>query len=83
MPKILSGFLKSDEAKKRAHRIAGFMLILAAVVNWWIVIEDGVSNARVITAIVASVVAVLELLYPTRRRLLRRRRSAPGSKEAL
>ena len=78
MPKILSRFLKSDEAKKRAHRIAGFILLLVAVVDWWIVIEDGVSNARVITGIVASVTAVLELLFPTRRRLLRRRRSAPG-----
>ncbi|MFZ1948420.1 MAG: hypothetical protein WAW06_12810 [bacterium] len=78
MPKILSRFLKSAEAKKRAHRIAGFMLLLVAMVDWWIVIEDGVSPARVITGIAASGAAVLELVFPRRRGLLRRRGSAPA-----
>ncbi|MCU0638770.1 MAG: CPBP family intramembrane metalloprotease [Candidatus Krumholzibacteria bacterium] len=76
MPKILSRFLKSDEAKKRARRITLFALLLVAVVDWWIVIEDGASNARVITGIVASATLALEMFYPTRRRLLRRKR--PG-----
>lgn len=76
MRRILSRFLKSDKAKKRARRISVFALFLVAVVNWWIVIEDGASNARVITGIVASVTLVLELFFPARRRLLRWKR--PG-----
>ena len=78
MPKLLSRFLKSPEAKKKAHRIAGALLFLVAAVSWWIVIEEGASPARVINGVVASAVAVLELFLPNRPRLMRRRKSQPG-----
>ena len=78
MPRLLSRFLKSPEAKQKAHRVAGVMFLLVAAFSWWIVIEDGASPARVIGGVAASVAAVLELFLPKRRRLLRRQRSAPG-----
>ena len=78
MPGLVSRFLKSPQAKQRAHRVAGVGLFLVAAVNWWIVIEDGASPARVLGAVVASVAAGVELFLPRRRRLLRGRRSAPG-----
>lgn len=78
MPKLLRRFLKSPEAKKKAHRVAGVMFLLVAATDWWIVIEDGATPARVIGGVAASVAAVLELFLPRRRRLLRWRRSAPG-----
>jgi hypothetical protein len=78
MPKLVSRFLKSPEAKKKAHRVAGVIFLLVAATDWWIVIEDGATPARVIAGVAASVAAVLELFVPRRRRLLRSRRSAPG-----
>jgi len=78
MPKPMTKFLKSPEAKQRAHRIAGVIFLLVAAIDWWIVIEDGASPARVLGGVAASVAAVLELFLPRRRRLLRRWRSAPG-----
>lgn len=69
MPRLLSRFLKSPEAKQKAHRVAGVMFLLAAAVSWLVVIEDGASPARVIGGIAASVAAVLELFVPRRRRL--------------
>jgi hypothetical protein len=78
MPKLLSRFLKSPEAKKKAHRVAGVILLLVAAINWWIVIENGATAARVIGGVAASVAAILELFLPKKRGLLRWRRSAPG-----
>jgi hypothetical protein len=77
MPGLLSRLLKSPEAKQRAHRIAGVMFLLVAATDWWIVIEDGATRGRVLGGVAASVAAVLELLFPRRRGLLRRWRSAP------
>ncbi len=76
MPKLLSRFMKSPEAERKARRISLAMLFIIAAVNWWIVIEDGASPARVIAGVVASLVAMIELLFPRRRRLFRRRKSA-------
>jgi uncharacterized membrane protein len=78
MPKLISRFLASSSGKHRAHLITGIAVVLVAAVNWWLVVDEGPSPARIIAGIVASVAAVLELVLPNRRRLLRRRRPAPG-----
>ena len=78
MGRMLSRFVVSPRAKRRARVISVVLFGLVAALSWWGIAEDGPSPARVITAIVASVAVVLDLVLPKRRRLFRRSPSAPG-----
>ena len=78
MGRLLSRFVVSPRAKRRARTISAVLFALVAALSWWAVAEDGPSPARMITAIVASVAVVLDLLLPKRRGLFRRSVSAPG-----
>jgi len=76
--RLLSRRVGSPQSKQKAHRVAGVIFLLVAAIDWWIVVEDGATRARVLAGIAASVAAVLELALPGKRGLLRRWRSAPG-----
>ena len=78
MGQLLSRFVVSPRAKRRARVISAVLFALVAALSWWAVAEDGPSPARLITAIVASVAAILDLVLPKRRRLFRRSPSRPG-----
>ncbi len=78
MAGLLSRFAVSPRAKQRARLISVIVFGVVAAMSWWSIIEEGASPARVITAIVTSVAALLDALLPKRKRLLRRSTSAPG-----
>lgn len=66
---LLSRFVVSPRAKRRARVISVFLFGLLAVLSWWTVVEDGPSTARVITAIMATAAVILDVALPKRRRL--------------
>jgi hypothetical protein len=70
---LFSGFVKSPDARARVQGVSAILLFLVAVLGWWTIHTDGASPARVIGAVAASVAAVLQLLFPNRRRQRRRR----------
>jgi len=46
--------------------VTGVALALVAIVNWWLVAEEGPSAAKVIAAVVATVAAVIQLAVRVR-----------------
>lgn len=75
----MSRIFKSPEAQARASKAAGIVFLIVAATNWWIVIEDGASRARLIGAIAATVAALVGLFFPNRRRRAGERESTPDS----
>jgi hypothetical protein len=56
-------------------------LAMVAVLSWWMIIEEGATRARLLAAIATTAGALLEIVLPGRRRLLRRSRTSPESNE--
>ncbi len=54
-------FIKSPRIAARIRRLMVVGFALTAAINWWMVVDEGPSNARVITAIVTTLVVVVEL----------------------
>ena len=71
MPKMLRGVIKSPTVRRRLLLISGLVFVLVAALSWWTVMEEGATTARVLAAVASSVAAVLQLAFPTRRRLFR------------
>ena len=61
-------FIKSPHIVARIRRLTMIGFALTAVINWWMVIDEGPSDARVITAVVTTLVVVVELTLRRRRR---------------
>jgi hypothetical protein len=61
-------FSKSPQIAARIRRLTIVGFALTAAINWWMVVDEGPSNARVITAIVTTLVVVVELTVRRRRR---------------
>ena len=78
MPRLLTKLAASPRSKQRVRIIIALVFGAVAVVSWWGVKVEGASPARVLTAITSSVVVLLEVFLPKRRRLLHRSRSAQG-----
>ena len=72
MPRLLSKLRSMPGVAKRARLIAAVLFGLAAATSWWIVIEQGPSPARVIAAVATTVVVLLDVFLPNRKRRLRR-----------
>jgi len=60
-------FIKSPQIVARIRRLTIVGFALTAAINWWMVVDEGPSNAKVITAIVTTLV-VVELTVRRRRR---------------
>jgi len=73
MPRLLSKLVLSPSARRRAHVIAAVAFGCVAAISWWQVVTEGATSARVLSAVASTVVVVLEVFLPRRRRLLRRR----------
>ena len=65
---VLSRFIKSPQVAARIRRLTMAGFALAAAISWWIVVDEGPSDARVITAIITTLVVVVELALRRRRR---------------
>jgi len=61
-------FIKSPQIVARIRRLTMIGFALTAAINWWMVIDEGPSDARVITAVVTTLVVVVELTLRRRRR---------------
>ena len=61
-------FIKSPQVAARIRRLTMVGFALAAAISWWIVIDEGPSDARVITAIITTLVVVVELTLRRRQR---------------
>ena len=61
-------FIKSPQIAARIRRLTIVGFALTAAINWWMVVDEGPSNARVITAIVTTLVVIVELTVRRRRR---------------
>ena len=61
-------FIKSPQIVARIHRLTMVGFALTAAISWWMVIDEGPSDAKVITAIVTTLVVVVELTVRRRRR---------------
>ena len=72
MPRLLSRFITTPEARKKVTRVVVAIFAVLAVLSWWTVYTEGASLAHVLTAVAATAVALIEALIPKRRRLLRR-----------
>ena len=79
MPRLLSRLPLSPRAIRRVHAFAIVAFACVAVVSWWQVATEGATAARVIGAVFSTIVVVIEVLFPGRKRFLRRRVSTAGS----
>jgi uncharacterized membrane-anchored protein len=61
-------FIKSPQIVARIRRLTLVGFALTGAISWWMVVDEGPSDARVITAIVATLVVVVELTVRRRRR---------------
>lgn len=61
-------FIKSPRIVARIRRLTLVGFALTAAVSWWMVVDEGPSDARVITAIVTTLVVIVELTVRRRRR---------------
>ena len=73
MLRLLSRSAVSPQARRRVHVFAAVAFGCVAAVSWWQLATEGATTARVIGAVFSTVVVVLELLLPGRKRFLRRR----------
>ena len=71
MGRLLSRFMVSPRAKRRARIASLIIFALLAALGWWGVAEDGATPARLIAAIAATAAVILDALLPKRRRLRR------------
>ena len=81
MLRLLSRSAMSPRARRRVHVLAGVAFGCVAAVSWWQVATEGATTARVIGAVFGTIVVVLELLFPGRKKLLRRRGRPAGAEE--
>ena len=81
MLRLLSRLAVSPRARRRVHVFAGIAFGFLAAVSWWQLATEGATTARVIGAVFSSIVVVLEVLSPGRKRLLRRRGRPAGAEE--
>jgi hypothetical protein len=77
LPRLLGKLLATSESKRRVRIVAGVVFVLVAATNWWLVADEGPSRSRIIAATTATLAAVLDLFFPNRRRLVRRRAEVP------
>jgi len=75
---VRSRFIKSPRIVARIRLVARVSFAVAAALSWWTVIDEGPSDARVITAIVTTLVVVVELTVRRRRPEQEERDTAPG-----
>jgi len=61
-------FIKSPRIVARIRRLTLVGFALTAAISWWMVVDEGPSDARVITAIITTLVVVVELTVRRRRR---------------
>lgn len=67
----------------RVHVFVGVLSAFTAIVNWWLVIDEGPSDARVITAVVATLVAIGEIVWRVRARIRARSARADSGHDPL
>ncbi len=60
-------FVKSPRIVARIRRLTMVGFALTAAISWWMVVDEGPSDARVITAIITTLVVVAELTVRRRR----------------
>jgi putative flippase GtrA len=75
VPGLLSRFLRTPEARRKLRYVTAGVFGLVALVGWWSVMDEGASPARVLAAAASTVVALIEIFLPKRRRLLNRVKS--------
>jgi hypothetical protein len=75
MPGRARQLVKSPEAKRRLRYFTAALFGVVAALSWWNIYTEGRSTARLITAVVGTVVAVIEISFPERRRLRGRNRN--------
>jgi len=61
-------FITSPRIVARIRRLATVGFALTAAISWWMVVDEGPSDARVITAIFTTLAVVVELTVRRRRR---------------
>lgn len=69
MARLMSRFAKTPAAKKRLRLVTALLFGIVAALGWWTIAQEGSTPARLLTAAASTVVAVLEILVPGRRRL--------------
>jgi len=79
MPRLLAGFIKTPEARRRIRAFTVVVFVLLAAISWWSIATEGPTPARVISAVASTIVAVLEAFVPKRRGLLRMRARAENA----
>lgn len=57
--RLLSGVVKTAGARRAVQTATIVAFAAVAIVNWWLVIEQGPSTARLLAAIIATAVAVV------------------------
>ena len=67
-------FIKSPQIVARIRRLTLVGFALTAAISWWMVVDEGLSDARVITAIITTLVVVVEFTVRRRRRDIEERR---------
>ena len=75
-------FVKSPQIAARIRRLILVGFALTAAISWWVVVDEGPSDARVITAVVTTLVVVVELTVRRRRREPEER-GTPGDSDSL
>lgn len=69
----------SPRAKRRVQILMIVAFATLAITNWWLVIDEGPSTARVLAAIISTAIVIVTRFRKPPERFAARRRTAEGS----